>query len=518
VIQGVSRDPSNLGELADLLATRGIELVPAIASMLQNRVGESGIPANADEKNTVILLHIPILRSTDACPESVTHRAFWVPVGSLALGEAVGALFKLDKRYFRDLMSSKQATGWRDQAILPMEILQTNDAIAARRQSGYADEGPTGILVGVGALGSAILNLWSRAGWGQWTIIDKDHIKPHNLSRHTALASHIGEPKATAAAKLHSSVMLGATQLVPLVGDAMEFAPEFKQALMASSIVVDASTTLEYPRAASAADALPRHASVFLTPDGNSAILLAEDTARSYRLRTLEAQYYRALIEKPWGENHHVRNPPTFWSGASCRDISWVMPYSWILGQACTLAEQIQLMHHNESALIRVWQRDPGRGAVEMHEVPVLPERRFRLGELDLFIDEGAEKRLRELREEGLPEETGGVLLGYYDFNIQAVVVVTGLPAPPDSNATGTSFERGIEGLAEAVNAASARTAGVIGYVGEWHSHPRGHSASPSPEDLWQLIHLALGMADDGLPAVQLIVGEDLRVLQAGVV
>jgi integrative and conjugative element protein (TIGR02256 family) len=517
VKQGVTRDPSNLGELADLLATRGVDLLPAIASMLRDKVGESGTPASADEKNTIILLHIPILRSTDGRPENVTHRAFWAPIGSLALGEAAGALFKLEHRYFRNFMPSGQPTAWRDQSILPMVILQTNDAVAARQQSGYADGGPTGVLVGGGALGSAMLNLWSRAGWGRWTIIDKDHIKPHNLSRHTAVALYIGEPKATAIAKLNDTVMLGATQVVPLVGDAMDISSEFKNALSASSLVVDASTTLEYPRAVSSDDALPRHASTFLTPDGNSAVLLAEDAARSHRLRTLEAQYYRALIEQPWGDRHHTRNPRTFWSGASCRDISWVMPYSRILNHASTLAEQVQLLHQNDSALIRVWERHPCRGDVQMNEVSVSLERRFKLGEMDLFIDAGAEQRLRELRERGLPAETGGVLLGYYDFNIQAVVVVTGLPAPPDSKATQESFERGVEGLAEAVRAASARTAGVVGYIGEWHSHPRGHSASPSPDDLWQLIHLALGMADDGLPAVQLIVGEDLRVLQAGV-
>lgn len=58
----------------------------------------------------------------------------------------------------------------------------------------------------------------------------------------------------------------------------------------------------------------------------------------------------------------------------------------------------------------------------------------------------------------------------------------------------------------------------MVGYVGEWHSHPPGHSASPSRHDLVQLVHLALGMADDGLPAVQLIVGEqDLQILQGAV-
>jgi hypothetical protein len=59
--------------------------------------------------------------------------------------------------------------------------------------------------------------------------------------------------------------------------------------------------------------------------------------------------------------------------------------------------------------------------------VPLVPERRIALGELDLFIDDGVEQQLRALRRQDFPNETGGVLLGYYDFNIKGVVVVVGL-------------------------------------------------------------------------------------------
>lgn len=119
------------------------------------------------------------------------------------------------------------------------------------------------------------------------------------------------------------------------------------------------------------------------------------------------------------------------------------------------------------------------------------------------------------LREEALPNETGGILLGYYDFNVNSVVVVAGMPPPGDSKHSRTGFERGILGVKESVEAAAIRTAGIVGYIGEWHSHPPGHSTDPSRDDLIQLTHLALGMADDGLPAVQIIIGEnDVRVLQ----
>ena len=70
----------------------------------------------------------------------------------------------------------------------------------------------------------------------------------------------------------------------------------------------------------------------------------------------------------------------------------------------------------------------------------------------------------------------------------------------------------------QAVQMASARTAGIVAYIGEWHSHPRDHSATPSRDDLVQLAEISFGMHEDGLPAIQLIVGEDeIQILQGEV-
>ncbi|WP_231494537.1 ThiF family adenylyltransferase [Bordetella petrii] len=517
----VERDPVTLGQLADILSRRGVELLPVLASALQERVGGQGAAVSSDDQFTVILLHVPIRRKEADQVVGMTHRAFVVLAGSLALGAAAGALFEHDKKYFRadGLLNAQPAVAWRDKPVFPMDVLRTNDGTAARWQSGLSDAGPTAVLIGAGSLGSAMLNLWGRSGWGQWTVIDKDHIKPHNLSRHVAYVHHIGAPKTNVVAELHDAAMNGATRIRPVNADANNFEePSVREALTNSQIVVDASTTLEYPRAASAVDGFARQVSVFITPSGNASVLLAEDAQRTVRLRTLEAQYYRAVIQQAWGNDHLGGNPGSFWSGASCRDISMVMPYSRVMVQASTLAEQVAIAVAQEGPMIRIWQRDPSRGSVEFHEVTVVTERCLSLDEFDLFVDAGAEQQLRELRTQSFPNETGGVLLGYYDFNIGAVVVVAGLPPPPDSKASPGAFERGVAGLAEAVAEASRRTAGIVSYLGEWHSHPPGHSASPSRDDLVQLVHLALGMSDDGLPAVQLIVGEnDLQVLQGTV-
>lgn len=467
----------------------------------------------------VILLHLPIVREEGKDPERIVRRAFLVANGAQKLGLAINALIFHAGKYFQDALGkldTSPTASWRIQKLSALEVLQFNDTKSARMQSGISGEGTDSVLVGAGSLGSAMLNLWGRSGWGRWTVIDKDRIKPHNLVRHTAYAQHIGIPKADVVAQLHEAVMRGASAIVPICADACDVSEQrVRNPLMAAKLVVDVSTTLEYPRLASTVDDIGRHMSAFITPDGNAAVLLVEDEKRTVRLRTLEAQYYRALIQESWGEHHLDGNLGSFWSGASCRDISTVLPYSRIIGHASTLTEQVRLAACRPNPSVRVWSRDPDTGSITLHDVRVFAEQRRLFDDLALFIDEGVEQKLRALRAKKAPRETGGVLLGYFDFNVKAVVIVDGLPAPADSKATGAWFERGVEGLATAVANASKRTAGIVGYVGEWHSHPPGHSAAPSGNDIVQLAYLARQMAEDGLPAISLIVGEnDVQVLQ----
>jgi len=513
-------DPATLGGLADLLQGRGVDLFTPLQAEIRSTISEAGVALARDTQHTVIVLNVPIRRTPEEPPYVCQQRAFLAVAGGYKLGESMGALFLHDGKYFNagGLIGAEPKTEWRAQALLPMAVLRYSNAEAARRYSGITDPGPNAMLIGAGSLGSAMLNLWGRSGWGQWTVVDKDHIKPHNLARHTAYAQHVGTPKAEVVAELHAAMSRGASTVTAVIADACNFRQEpMATALKSSELVIDASTTLEYPRAVSAEDSLPRHISVFITPNGNSAVLLAEDCERKHRLRTLEAQYYRALIEQDWG-GQHLDGAKTFWSGASCRDISVVLAYSRIQAHASTLAEQVPLASAQAEARIRIWQRDPESGATVVHTVPVHDEEHRRIGEFDAFLDEGVKQSLRAMRRSQLPDETGGVLVGYYDFNLKAVFVVAALPAPPDSRGTRSGFERGTEGLRERIAEISRRTTGIVGYIGEWHSHPPRHSARPSTDDLIQLAHLAQTMAAEGLPGVQLIVGEnDISLLQGTV-
>ncbi len=106
-----------------------------------------------------------------------------------------------------------------------------------------------------------------------------------------------------------------------------------------------------------------------------------------------------------------------------------------------------------------------------------------------------------------LPNETGGIILGYIDHKLNHIYIVDVLNAPADSEADLTGFTRGVQGLMATLDEVSQRTAGIVGYIGEWHSHPEFTSAYPSSLDRALIKELADALELDGHPALMIIVG-----------
>ena len=522
IVHGTRTDiPFSLGSAADELARYGLDLGRLLRDNLQDQISSDGEALKGASTRFVIVLNVPVCRAPGAPPERTQRLALLTTVGRLELGLRLGAYSRVDGKVFKDVAIAghepKQGD-WRGLQALPAAVIDAPSPRAFRDQSATPNEGPgAAVLVGAGALGSELLNLWARAGWGTWTIIDSDHIKPHNLARHAAFFDQIGQPKASACQALVDGVYGKKGVARAIVADVCSQVNDaVSAALAAASLVIDCSTTVDFPRLASTSVHAARHASAFLTPNGQGSVLLLEDAERQCRLRTLEAQYYRAVLNNRWGDKHLDGHLGSFWSGASCRDISYKLPHSSVVVHASNLAEQLIRRHDLPQAAIQIWSRDATTGAVEVFDVPVHAPTVRQRGSLAVHMDKGLEDKLRQMRATALPVESGGVLLGYHDINLGEVVIVDILPPPPDSRHSEGHFERGVDGLLDAYKDVQRRTGNIVGYLGEWHSHPRGHSAKQSDDDVLQLFKLALGMADDGLPVIQLIVGENEIELYAG--
>ena len=513
--------PASLGELEEEMRARGSNLQDALKSALES-LPVAGLPRVGSSDRFVLLVNFPVTRQEGDVAEEVQRIALVALEGRLGLGLKLGAYFEHEGRVYNQatvLGNPPQDGDWRAIQTAPAAVLFAPNSAAFREYSGTANVGPlNGTIVGVGSLGSELLNLFLRSGWGEWSVVDGDHLKPHNLARHQGYARHLGLPKVEVSDLLATEIFGEKKLKTILAVDACDQSNEpLRQVLDESDLIVDCSTTLDFPRLASRSERRGRHVSLFLTPSGNGSVLLAEDRGRNTRLRSLESQYYRAVIEHPWGTRHLTSHLGKYWSGASCRDISSKLPLSAVVAHAAVLAERLARIAEQDEASMAVWDRDPVTGAVSPHSVQLMPPCDWKSAHLTVFSDEGLVAKLRRMRAESLPRETGGILVGYHDLNLNEIHIVDALPPPPDSHHSEGHFIRGVAGLSEQHSEIQNRTANVVGYVGEWHSHPPGHSSRQSPDDLVQVMKLTLGMAEDGLPFVQLIVGEhDVAVYTGG--
>lgn len=111
-------------------------------------------------------------------------------------------------------------------------------------------------------------------------------------------------------------------------------------------------------------------------------------------------------------------------------------------------------------------------------------------------------------RKAKLPNETGGVLIGSFDFAHEVCYIVDSIISPPDSLEYPYAYIRGCDGLLDRISKIDETTIGNLVYIGEWHSHPTA-STQASKDDLILLASIKEYTRLYGTPGVMLIVGEE---------
>lgn len=512
----IERLPPNLGRLQDILQTRGSDLLAPLKDAILAVVPSNGVTKT--DEHTLLVLSIPLTRNAGSCVERLQTVAFAMNSDIYTLGVALGALIydKGQNKYFKLVLVGEEQPGappnWRNEEIAPVDVVFANTLETARTFSGIdAKEADfSGVLAGVGSLGSALAETWATEGWGHWTYVDHDIVESHNVVRHSAKYSDIGLYKVHQVAQsIANNYYPGLVSPRCIPDSAVNFSnTELGKALSEANLVVDASTTLDVPREIALHDEVPRSISVFFTPNGYNSVMLAEDLNRDIRLDSLEAQYYRAILENDWGENHLDKHGGRIWVGNGCRDLSGIIPTDLVQLHSALLARRVRQARNHDCAKISVACFSDENGVV-IHEIEPRASTMFRIKNWSVVVDTGTMDKLIRLRAEELPDETGGVILGIIDQAIHRIHVVSVLAAPFDSEGSCSSFVRGTDGLLNILDEAKRRTAGIVTYLGEWHSHPPKCGATPSSLDMKLLDYLSTQLATDGYPALMAIAGED---------
>ena len=517
----VNSTPADLFELHDYLTKGNINLIPKLRSRLiewKDKYKEIDIL----DTQLILVISLPKTRNGNLVPEETelcafltgdTLRKIGIEIGLWAYRDQYPPYLGLDLRYLVPIDWSKKGNN--------IQIVMLNTHSHFSRELGTHLNGLSPKVsskftaIGLGALGSQVFMNMIRAGQGEWTLIDKDILLPHNLARHALDGFSVGHPKVDTLAVIANKIVDGNPIANSIVADILnpvevrETLKTIKEAFNTADIILDVSASIAVARyLVHDVDSPTRRISLFLNPVGTDVTVLAEDSERKTTLDSLEMQYYRHIINEDCLEGLLQMEPEHFRYSNSCSDVSATIPQDFVAMHAAICSRTIYQLTSNKQPLLSIWRIDADQFSVQKYSFPVKKTIKYKKGEWKLFTDEGFINQIHEERRKKLPNETGGVLIGSYDMQRKIVYVVDYLPSPPDSKEWPTHYIRGCQGLRSKIEKIQQSTTNRIKYVGEWHSHPPNCNVNPSQDDRKVFAWISEYMTVDGLPPLMLIVGD----------
>lgn len=455
----------------------------------------------------VLLVRISLARSPEAEPERFELKAFTIETTFQTLYRAFGYCkegTKLVKK--QNLINAQEITIMQHEVLCHLNRSFAQDLNEAQNSGCNSNF----FQIGLGAFGSQIANNCIRSGYGKWTYIDPDVVYPHNLSRHCLNASDIGQNKAKAMCAYAKRIFPDkADSCVNAFMETNILSPDLKddfiEAIKSSSMIIDTAASVAVERyICHELAGLTRCVSFFMNPTGSCAIMLLEDEKREITLDVLEMQYYNILVNNP-KYHEHLKSELRVIYSSSCRSTSLKYPQDNVAIFAGICSKAVKDAINNTKGLIAIWKVD---GLTINSEIyPTDSYKNLTCGDWTIKIAYPVETKFYENRKKKLPCETGGVLIGSYDYERKICYIVDFISSPEDSIESPCSYIRGSKGLLEKIRAIENITAGNLGYVGEWHSHPNDCTGQ-SQDDKMLMQSIAEYNATQSCPGCMIIVGD----------
>lgn len=377
------------------------------------------------------------------------------------------------------------------------------------------------VIVGCGAVGSRISLHLAKSGTTEQLLIDEATLTPHHLVRHGLHSGRLGKNKAEALKEEIVEIFGKSSQVAPEAhaGSVLDVLQDAEK-LKSRSLIIDASASGAVLHALTRANLSTNVCRCEIADAGRLGILSYEGPGRNPRVDDLQVQLWGlALTESAvstWLGRHRdeiegMRGPvlEEIGVGIGCSSATMRLSDDIVAYHASQFALGVRRFASAKSRThghIRISEVVDDR-ALETHDISVKPVHLLRVRnehEWSVRIAASAEAVIREEFRRAGGRETGGLLIGYIHRKRATAYVSHVLPPSPDSVGTPGGFKRGVLGYAEAVEQFERQTAGLLGYIGEWHTHPHGR-AEPSRIDLDTLkqTHSVLGVVN--MPALMMI-------------
>lgn len=516
VHRAFAKMPRTLADLEAIAADLGSAFLDPLRAWLKEDARHKSEPV-------MLLLQVPMRASADGPVEQMEIRAFTTMANAGEVGVAMGVLLAGAEGEPPRLRLAPVDAKPETVRLAPWRVTRRLDRRAARALAGIESAGDKHVLaVGAGAIGSNVVDAAARSGLATWTIVDDDVSLPHNIVRQAQNDWQVGTGKAASLADLVNARLSEpdiATALALNVVNPDEQADALHSEIKRADLVLDLTASPSALRALSIATDVKRIASLFFGPDGNDLVLLAEPDDRAVTIDEIEAQYFWACAIAPQLAGHLDIGRLDFVRYANaCQDLTRPLPPWKVLALSAIGARQVEsLLTTQAGTAAAMWRLREESGEVVRFDIPMSPVKRAAFGAWRTTMSAWAYDQISMQREAALPLETGGVLLGTVDLEQRSVHITGSVPAPKDSEHSPVYFVRGAEGLREQIGKLRAKTAGVLTYLGEWHSHPAAAKTQPSKEDEKLYAHLEAVLGPLARPYCMAICGDAGLWLRMGV-
>jgi hypothetical protein len=423
------RQPKNLCELHQFL---GIET--NLLSELRERLKIWQNKRYILSAKLALIIALPKKREESSGLETKEYWAFISTKTLKDIGEEIGIWNNVDGIIGTLILVNEEMQGQKID-IIPLRTMfyLTRDSAAALAGLPKVDRIKI-TAIGLGALGSQVFINLIRMGYGTWSIIDEDHLLPHNLSRHSLDGFAVGFPKTDVLAYVANNIIDGEIIATPIVANVLnprEEKQKVNEALTDTEVILDVSTSVAVERyLARDIESCARRISLFLNPSGSDVVMLAEDRNREASLDYLEMQYYRHLINTTGFEHHLVQNGNSIRYSNSCRDISSTISQEYVALHAAICSRALRNVLSEENCSIKIWQAEPRNLAVHCSEVNAFKMLEYKIQDWKLCTDQWFIDKIYDARKAKLPRETGGVLVGSFDMQRKIVYVVDAVSSP----------------------------------------------------------------------------------------
>jgi integrative and conjugative element protein (TIGR02256 family) len=514
----VHSQPANLHELHAVFQRANYDLLGEMSARLHHWIVQKTAGEISDSK-IVFLAVFPKKRQADAPSE---YPDVWVFCSTVTVHQISVALgVKDEKKGFSGIIIGEKQIAIdvslvKKIGIFPMRPVYTLTPAGAANFNGFDTPVTKRIVaIGMGALGSQIFNNMMRSGCGEWTLVDKDTLLPHNCARHALPGNAVGFNKGDVLALVMNTTIEGTSGARSIPVDVFEpngRKEELSKALTDSEVILDFSASVAVARhLADDITSKARRISAFLNPSGTDLVVLAEDEARKYPLVWIEMEYYRLLANENSLSGHLAGDVEQVRYARSCGDVSSRINQNIVALHAAIGSQVLRQSLEKNTASINVFRADPDNMTVRKFVFEPTQFIAKKVLDWTVCISKAVLKKVHCIRKECLPNETGGVLIGYFDRQHYAIYIVDALPAPQDSIERPILFIRGIHGLQKEISRIKKATMSHLDYVGEWHSHPPRCSPELSGIDRRELRTLTEEMSAANLPALMLIVADRNR-------